>query len=484
MKERSLDRKRGQPPLKRVRRPLPLLLALCACQHPVTGARDASPPDETPAFDAAVATDLRAPDGAGAAADASGDRTLAADPPAPVADATVLPSDGAEATVPKTVVLDGARLAATRQKLRAGDPALMAALQVLRTRAEGASALGPWSVMNKTTTPPSGNKHDYLSLARYYWPANTPNGCPYVHKDGQTNPETSGSKYDHASRHAAVDAIHDLALAWFFTGDARYAQRAALVARTWFLDPATAMNPNVNFGEGVPCLRDGTDTGVLNWTEMMGPLLDGLAVLDSGAPGWSAADQMAMRKWLTAFLGWLQTAPLAKEESRGTNNHGTWYDAGVATLMVYLGQGDAARALIQGSGVKRLGSQIQADGRQPEELARTNSWGYSNWNLEGFCLMAHVARPLGVDLWTYVAPGGGSLVKATDYLVDGAVKGKSAWPHPQMIAFEPSWAVPLFHAAAELGNDAAARAALAQVRADGDLWDLLPACTSPAIQPD
>jgi hypothetical protein len=456
-------------------------MALCACQHTGAPAGDAAAPDETPAPDAAAVADRAlAKDGPPATPD-----TTSSEGPVPAPD-TAAASDlpPGEVTVVKTVALDGGKLAEIKGRLAAGDAQLAATLAILRAAADAALTAGPWSVMNKTTTPPSGSKHDYLSLARYYWPSATANGCPYVHKDGQTNPETTGNKYDHASRHAAVDAIYDLALTWYFTGDARYAQRAGLVARTWFLDAATAMNPNVNFGEGVPCLRDGTDTGVLNWTEMMGPLLDGLAVLDSGAPGWTSADQMAMRAWLTSFLGWLQTGALAKEEARATNNHGTWYDAGVVALMVYLGQAAQAKALIQGSALKRLNSQIKPDGSQPEELARTNTWGYSNWNLEGFCLIAHVGRPLGVDLWTYVAPGGGSLVRATDYLLDGAVKGKSAWTHPQMIAFEPSWAVPLFHAAAELGNDAPARAALAQVAAPGDLWPLLPVCTAPAIQPN
>jgi hypothetical protein len=29
---------------------------------------------------------------------------------------------------------------------------------------------GPWSVMNKTVVPPTGNKHDYMSWAPYAWP--------------------------------------------------------------------------------------------------------------------------------------------------------------------------------------------------------------------------------------------------------------------------------------------------------------------------
>jgi len=267
-------------------------MALCACQHPAAERDAAAPPEETPSADGAAADRPAASDRATAAPDASAGEEAA--PPAPDAGASPdLPP--AEVTTPKTVALDGARLAEIKRRLAGGDAQLAATLAILRSTADAALTAGPWSVMNKTTTPPSGNKHDYLSLARYYWPSASANGCPYVHKDGQTNPETSGTKYDHASRHAAVDAIYNLALTWYFTGDARYAQRAALVARTWFLDAATAMNPNVSFGEGVPCLRDGTDTGVLNWTEMMGPLLDGLAVLDSGAPGWTVADQMAMR---------------------------------------------------------------------------------------------------------------------------------------------------------------------------------------------
>jgi hypothetical protein len=463
-------------------------LALCACKPAPSGTHadpDGAPePQETPAADAARPEAAAPPRDADPKPPADGALVIPADATTPSADGPASPPP--EVIAPKTVVLGGAKLAANKRRILEGDPALKATLALLVASADKALVAGPWSVMNKTTTPPSGNKHDYSSLARYWWPSASANGCPYVRKDGQTNPDTTTSKYDHASRHAAMDALYTLAMAWYFTGDARYAQRAALVARTWFLDPATAMNPNVNFGEGIPCLRNGSDTGVLNWTELIGQTLDALAVLETGAPGWSAADQTAMRAWMTALLGWLQTSTLGKGEGRAVNNHGTWYDAGVASLMVYLGQTAAAEALIKGSGVKRIDTQIAADGRQPEEMARTNTWGYANWNLEGFCLLAHTASHTGVDLWAHAAPGGGTLAKAVDFLIDGAVRGKAGWPHPQILPIEQSWAVPLLHAAAELANDAAARAALEKVPppAGGDLWPLLPVCTAPAIQPD
>jgi hypothetical protein len=418
-----------------------------------------------------------APSGADAALEATGGSTGSATGGQSGSDAAAGP-----ASAPATVVIDGQALVQAKQKLAAGDAAAKTALTVLLALADPALTAGPWSVMDKTTTPPSGSKHDYISLARYYWPTGT--GCPYVHKDGETNPDTTSDKYDHASRHAAMDAIYHLAMAWYFTDDPKYAARAALVARTWFLDPKTAMNPNINFGEGVPCLRNGTDTGVLNWTEVIGEVLDGVAVLDSGAPGWTTADQTAMRAWLTAFLAWLQTNALGTSEASATNNHGTWYDVGAAAIMLYLGQQPATRALVEKAQTKRLASQIKSDGSQPEELARTNTWGYSNWNLEGFCRLAATGRHVGVDLWAFAPAGGGTLAKAVDYLIAGAKQGKAAWAHPQIIPLEPSWAIPLLHAAADFAIDAGARDALPLVppAAGGDLWPLLPVCTTPAIQ--
>jgi Alginate lyase len=389
--------------------------------------------------------------------------------------------DGGAVAVPKTVVLDGKQLADARLKIATGG--LQTELANLLKLADAALTAGPWSVMDKTQTPKSGDKHDYMSLARYYWPSGGGDGCPYVHKDGQTNPDCASNRWDHASRHAAMDAIYNLSLAWYFTGQTKYADRAALVARTWFLDPAKKMNPNINFGEGVPCDRDGAGTGVLNWTEVIGEALDGISVLESGASAWTAEDQSGMRTWLTDFLKWLQTNSLATKEKAASNNHGTWYDTGVSAIMLYLGQTDAAKALTESS-KKRIDSQIKGDGSQPEELARTNTWGYSNWNLEGFCKLASTAKLVGVDLWGYTAPGGGTIAKSADYLIQGALHGKTSWSHQQIIPLDQSWALTALHAAAEFANDQAAAAAVPMVPVppEGDLFPLLKVCTAAAMQ--
>ena len=105
--------------------------------------------------------------------------------------ATVAANAGAApaATPPRVFVLDAKALAANRARVAAGDKDLAAAVEALRKQADKALKAGPFSVMDKKDVPPSGDKHDYTSLAPYYWPDPTkPDGKPYIHKDGEVQP--------------------------------------------------------------------------------------------------------------------------------------------------------------------------------------------------------------------------------------------------------------------------------------------------------
>src|ERR1044072_5271844 len=60
----------------------------------------------------------------------------------------------------------------------------------LERDARKALVSGPFSITSKATTPPSGDKHDYMSQAPYFWPdPQRPNGLPYIRRDGDRNPE-------------------------------------------------------------------------------------------------------------------------------------------------------------------------------------------------------------------------------------------------------------------------------------------------------
>jgi hypothetical protein len=380
---------------------------------------------------------------------------------------------------PNTVVLNGQTLAANRIKVLAGDPTLRASLNNLLAQAKPELTQGPWTVMDKTEIPPSGDKHDYMSLAPYYWPtqpqtASNPWGCPYVNKDGQVSP-ISKSIPDKPEWIQAYNAIYQLSLAWYYTGDASYAQRAELDLRTWFLDAATKMNPNLNFAQGIPCQVDGRGIGIIDFGYSFTEVLDAVDLLNDGAPGWHSADTNGMNSWAGQFLTWLRTSKNGSDEAKETNNHGSFYDMLSAATALFAGQKSLAKSIVQQAETKRIAVQIQADGEQPLELTRTRSWHYFNFNLVALTRLADIGQHVGVNLWKYTAPDGGNMFAAVNYLIPAATQGQSVWTFPE-IDFHQYAAVDVMHAAADAG-DKQAKAALPklQIEPGGDLYPIRPA---------
>lgn len=337
-----------------------------------------------------------------------------------------IPFSACAATPPSTVLISGSFLAQAREH---PTPALM---EAVRTEANHAMSMGPFSVMEKKEIPPSGDKHDYMSLAPYWWPnPNTPNGLPYVRRDGQTNPEVN-SIPDHANLFHLEDAVHALALGYYFTGDERYATRAVLLLRTWFLNSATRMNPNLNYAQAIPGITQGRGIGLIGMRGITG-LLDSVALL-SGAASFTPADRAGLHVWFAQYLNWLQTSPNGRAEAAAKNNHGSWYDQQLVAIAIYLGRDTLARNVLDVAKTKRIAFQIKADGREPLELARTKSFSYSVFNLSALMHLAMEGQHAGVDLWGYRAPDGGSIRAALNFLLPYAL-GKP-WPYQSLNGVE------------------------------------------------
>jgi hypothetical protein len=378
---------------------------------------------------------------------------------------------------PNTIVLDCVQLAQTRARLISGEYAILKQpLNILERRAQKWLSQGPWSVTNKTDSPPSGDVHDYTSQAPYWWPSDTPDGRPYVRRDGVKNPEIH--KYNNRRDVQNVfRATYDLSLAWFYTDNDAYARHSANILRTWFLSPTTRMNPNLNHAQIIPHANTGRCIGIIDFSQGYTSVLDAALILSGAAsgrpaPGWTSKDVVEFRHWNMEFLEWLTNSEFGREESMQKNNHGVFACMQKSAIARFVGNDEQARQEIRVM-QDRIDACIAPDGSQPEELKRTRSWHYSIFNLLALTRAAAIGNHIGLDLWSYQGPQGQSLMKAIEYLIPSATEA-SPWTYPE-IDFQPSAAADVLRAAAAAGSGPAQRAVLELQVSLEDIWDLRPA---------
>ncbi|HEY7219505.1 MAG TPA: alginate lyase family protein [Candidatus Binatia bacterium] len=363
-------------------------------------------------------------------------------------------------------------MARIKQQLHAGDAALTPALNKLKRDADRALRSGTFSVTEKEITPPSGDKHDYLSIAPYWWPnPNTSNGLPYVRRDGQVNPERDQSS-DRRRLDQMIQTVMTLALGYYLIGRDEYSTHAARLIRVWFLDPPSKMNPHLKYAQAVPGRHIGRGAGIIE-THNLPELIDAVALL-SNAKSWTRTDRQQFQEWVDAYLTWLIDSPEGKTEAHAENNHGTWYDVQAASYALLVGRNGPAKKVMGEFAAKRITKQIEPDGRQPRELARTRSWHYAVFGLEALFNAAAIAEKVGVDLWHFQTDDHRGIRTALDWLLPFAT-GAKPWTDKQLSAFQPERLAPLLRRAALQYRDPRYEQALGKLpRISGDeRWRLI-----------
>jgi hypothetical protein len=313
--------------------------------------------------------------------------------------------------------------------VQAEAPSVAAPLATLLAQADSLMALPVVSVMDKPLLPPSGDKHDYMTRAPYFWPnPDTEDGLPYVKRDGELY-EENRSGTDFYTRLQMEETVMTLALAYYLTDDARYAAHAARQLRAWFIDPATRMRPHLRYAQGVPGIMDGSEWGTIdNWRW---PVLMDAIRLVGRSEAWTDADQAALQDWFGDYSTWLETGEPGYHAGLMWNNHGSFYDAQRASAALFAGEEARAREIVIEAWHRRIDHGIEGDGRQRYEMERTRPFGYSLFNLRSYFNLAAIAEHLGMDLWNHRAADGSGIRPALDYLVpyaDPAVE----WPYPDL----------------------------------------------------
>lgn len=319
-------------------------------------------------------------------------------------------------------------IASVKQSLKSGKASepTQSAYKRLLSKADTLLNMKNLSVMDKHFVPPSHDKHDYLSISRYWWPdPKSANGLPWIRKDGITNPATQTDDVDRKRLGKTTAAIRLLSLAYYFSENEKYAQKAVSLINTWFLDEQTKMNPNLQYGQSVPGNPKSRRSGMLDGRIIPERVLDSITLL-SESPAWTLEQDTAMNTWLREYLNWLTMSKLGKSGAMQKNNHGSWYQFQVSALAWYLGDKNTLEKAIKATQFS-LSEQMNEQGAQEHELQRTRGFFYSCFNLQALSLIANIAEKSNLSLWHYTSEQGRNLKLAVDYLMP--VTRGEPWPH-------------------------------------------------------
>ena len=313
------------------------------------------------------------------------------------------------------LLLDKDNLDQIKVKIDRQDLFVMPAYQTLISKAEKALSMGRLSVVDKSLTPPSQDKHDYMSLGPYFWPhPKTKDGYPYIRRDGKVNPNALIDS-DSPRLVRLANALETLALAYYYTNNTKYAQRAVEMIQIWFINDTTKMNPHLKYAQGIPGTVPGRALGILDGRHFV-RILDSITLIENSNL-LSSKDLEVIKQWVKDYQNWLLNGEYAYEESHRPNNHGTFYDYQVVGYALYLEQPKKAKELLTNAQYIRLGSHIGSKGQNFHELERTRPLHYSLFDLEAMIGLALYSDHYDdVNFWTFTI-NQTSLKKAIDYVI-------------------------------------------------------------------
>jgi hypothetical protein len=305
------------------------------------------------------------------------------------------------------------------------------AVRRLRSDADRHMKEGPWTVTSERPKGVDLDPNDYYSEAPYWWPDPANPGGPYLRRDGQINPDRFTA--NRAALISMGDAVFSLGAAGFFLDDTRYAQRAARVIHTWFVNPKTRMNPSLEHAQAVPHVDTGRPAGILDGRALIRAVqgMEFLAQTDA----WDPKDQAAVRKWFEEYLEWLTHSRNGIDERRSGNSHASWWTAQVAAIATFVEDHAAQQMAFNYYRDRIFPRQIRANGSAPREEARARSLSYSALNLEAYTILCRIAQVQGADLWAVRARNGASVGTVIDYL-EPYLADPRKWSKEQVAEFQ------------------------------------------------
>lgn len=259
------------------------------------------------------------------------------------------------------------------------------------------------SVTSGGPAPPTGDKHSYYS---------SPPG---------------GDRTDYNAAMDVCKAVRDLGLAYVFTNENKYADKAIQLINGWCLD---GWNPTSSNPDGINPNSTGTYMRPTWWYTASGipnqnrqQLIESYVTFPSmfygasliwGYSGWNSSQKDKFKNWVTRYLKNPHSVGLTCD-SAWSQNFDSW--ASVFGLSAAIIIDDMTEFNWNIQRWKNLPDcQQDTDGSFPNERGRgEGGWAYSMYNLVAWVTAAEIARHKGVDLYGYKAAGGKGIELALDF---------------------------------------------------------------------
>jgi hypothetical protein len=262
------------------------------------------------------------------------------------------------------------------------------------------------------------NKSVYYVRGPYAWRCNENpceaecTGTEWTICDGHTNPNADREDYKEAI--SVGTAVRNLALAYKFTNDTRYADKAIYFINHWTVNSSTMMLPYY------PGFQSKIELSITMPAMFYGAEL----LLDY--PGWKASDKQAFINWASKFGN---SAVLWSE----TNNFENWRNVVLFSTAV-LTDNKTMLDYAVANWKKVIPLHINNSGFMTKEINRADSLSYSTYAINGMMQGAEIARHQGIDLYNYKDSRGIGLKKALDTHAP-YVANPSKWPLSQVNAY-------------------------------------------------
>jgi hypothetical protein len=321
--------------------------------------------------------------------------------------------------------------AATRLQLL--DLAALERSRVLRA-ADADLAQAPQTITAFPAPRSQGGSHDFYSEGDYWWPDPAHPGGPYVQRDGMSNPDNFVAH----RRALLLFAVQMPALtaAWKLSGERRYLDQARAHLRAWFVDPATRMNPNLQYAQAIQGRSSGRGIGIIDTVHLV-EVARAIEVLEAG-DALPAGERTAIHAWFGEYLQWLTTSKNGQDEGDAKNNHGSCWLLQVAAFAHLTGKDALLAYARERFKTVLLPTQLALDGSLPLELKRTKPYGYALFDLEALGALCRILSTPGDDLWTHTTPDGRGMAKAMAWMVP-FIRDKRSWPLPPDVMVADAW---------------------------------------------